>query len=47
MAEKIVPHGGRIVMKVTAVVMARLHFNSLWEKRTYPPPISALSVIGF
>jgi hypothetical protein len=43
-AGKIVSHGGRIVMKVTATVMTRLRFDVLWDKCTSPPPIPTLPV---
>jgi len=41
-AGKIVSHGGRIVMKVTAAVMTRLRFDVLWDKCISPPPIPPL-----
>jgi len=43
-AGKIVSHGGRIVMKVTAAVMTRLRFGNLWDKCTSPPLIPPLPV---
>ena len=45
-AGKIVSHGGRIVMKVTAAVMTRLRFDVLWDKCTSPPPIPPLPNFG-